>query len=256
MESIDAFLDEAAKQLHDYIHCPIFKATILKDGDKIPRLSIAKELDSRIVAETMKWQKKCIENIFYESIMKRLAQHFQNIHQKLHSIKDEMRGIKTPYDGNNKTASVFLSCASGTAIVGGVVMTRMTSDHKVLLSVAAAAGVVGGLFVSAMSTFEVLDDSQTVCINAYEARMKAFTEEKIRVDLKEIYAKSIQKIIEEFLEGDLKDEIHQIKLNITTMQGKRDFYKGEKENMASMQSTVNEALRSLHELERLEVDME
>lgn len=58
--------------------------------------------------------------------------------------------------------------------------------------------------------------------------MKAFTEEKIRVDLKEIYAELIQKIIEEFLEGDLKNEIHQIKLNITTMQGKLDFYKGEK----------------------------
>lgn len=254
MESIDTFLDEAAKQLHDYIHCPIFKATILKDRDKIPRLAIAKELDTRIEVETMNWQNKRIENIFYESIMKRLTQNFQNIHQKLHSIKDEMRGIKTPYDGNKYT-SVIVSCASGTAILGGVVMTRMTSDHKVLLGVAAAAGVVGGLFVSAMSTLEVLDDSQTVCINAYEARMKAFTKEKIRVDLKEIYAKSIQKIIEEFLEGDLKDEIHQIKLNITTMQGKLDFYKSEKENIASLQSTVNEALRSLHELERLEVDM-
>lgn len=51
--------------------------------------------------------------------------------------------------------------------------------------------------------------------------MKAFTEEKIRVDLKVIYAELIQKIIEEFLEGDLKNEIHQIKLIITTMQGKR-----------------------------------
>lgn len=254
MESIDTFLDEAAKQLHDYIHCPIFKATILKDRDKIPRLAIAKELDTRIEVETMNWQNERIENIFYESIMKRLTQNFQNIHQKLHSIKDEMRGIKTPYDGNKYTSAI-VSCASGTAILGGVVMTRMTSDHKVLLGVAAAAGVVGGLFVSAMSTLEVLDDSQTVCINAYEARMKAFTKEKIRVDLKEIYAKSIQKIIEEFLEGDLKDEIHQIKLNITTMQGKLDFYKVEKENIASLQSTVNEALRSLHELERLEVDM-
>lgn len=58
--------------------------------------------------------------------------------------------------------------------------------------------------------------------------MKAFTEEKIRVDLKVIYAELIQKIIEEFLEGDLKNEIHQIKLIITTMQGKLDFYKGEK----------------------------
>lgn len=254
MESIDTFLDEAAKQLHDYIHCPIFKATILQDRDNIPRLAIAKELDTRIEVETMNWQNKRIENIFYESIMKRLTQNFQNIHQQLHSITDEMRGIKTPYDGNKYTSAI-VSCASGTAILGGVVMTRMTSDHKVLLGVAAAAGVVGGLFVSAMSTLEVLDDSQTVCINAYEARMKAFTKEKIRVDLKEMYTKSIQKIIEEFLEGDLKDEIHQIKLNITTMQGKLDFYKSEKENIASLQSTVNEALRSLHELERLEVDM-
>lgn len=55
--------------------------------------------------------------------------------------------------GNNKITSAIFLCASGTAILGGVVMTCMTSDHKVLLSVAAAAGVVCDLFVSAMSTF-------------------------------------------------------------------------------------------------------
>lgn len=62
--NIDIFLDEAATKLHDYIHSPIFRATILQNIEKIQRFMIANELDSRIEIETMKWQKSEHEQYF------------------------------------------------------------------------------------------------------------------------------------------------------------------------------------------------
>lgn len=253
-ENIDIFLDEAAKKLHDYIHCPIFRATILLNIEKIQRLWIANELDKRIEVETMKWQKKNINNIFYELIMKRLTEKFQDIHQSLHSIKCEMRGIKTPFDVDNKIPLAVVSYVipSGTALLGSVVMTRITSDPSIILGVA-AVGVVSGLVCSALTTLEVLDDSETVCKNAYIARMNVLTKEKIRFALEKRYADVIRKIIHNFLEGDLKSEISQIISSITSMQGKRETYKADKDRLISLLSTVTDALRSLDDLELLEI---
>lgn len=253
-ENIDIFLDEAAKKLHDYIHCPIFRATILLNIEKIQRLWVANELDKRIEVETMKWQKKNINNIFYELIMKRLTEKFQDIHQSLHSIKCEMRGIKTPFDVDNKIPLAVVSYVipSGTALLGSVVMTRITSDPSIILGVA-AVGVVSGLVCSALTTFEVLDDSETVCKNAYIARMNVLTKEKIRFALEKRYADVIRKIIHNFLEGDLKCEISQIISSITSMQGKRETYKADKDRLISLLSTVTDALRSLDDLELLEI---
>lgn len=185
--------------------------------------------------------------------MKRLTQKFKNIHQSLHLIKCEMGGIKTPFDVDNKIASVIVSCVipSGTALLGSVVMTRITSDPKILLGVA-AAGLVGGLFYTALTALELLDDFETVCRKAYIARMNGLTKEKIKFALQKIYADVIRKIIQKFLEGDLKDEIHLMKLNITIMQGERQFYKAENDSIASLKSKVTDAL---HDLELLEVKM-
>lgn len=63
-ENIDIFLVEAATKLHDYIHSPIFRETILQNFEKIQRFRIANELDKRIEVETMKWQKKNMNTIF------------------------------------------------------------------------------------------------------------------------------------------------------------------------------------------------
>lgn len=185
--------------------------------------------------------------------MKKLTKKFKNIHQSLHLIKCEMRGIKTPFDVDNKIAPVIVSSVipSGAALLGGVVMTRITSDPKILLGVA-AFGLVGGLFCTALTSLELLDDSETVCKKAYKARMNALTKEKIRFALRIRYADVIRKIIEQFLEGDLKDEIQQIELNITTMRGERQFYKAEKDSIASLKSIVTNAL---HDLYRLEVKL-
>lgn len=253
-ENIDIFLVEAATKLHDYIHSPIFRETILQNFEKIQRFRIANELDKRIEVETMKWQKKNMNNIFYELIMKRLTENFKDIHQSLHSIKCEMSGIKTPFDVDNKIPLAVVSCVipSGTALLGSVVMTRITSDPSIILGVA-AAGVVSGLVCSALTTLEVSDDSETVCKNAYKARMNAFTKEKITFDLKQRYADVIRKIIWNFLEGDLKSEISRIISNITTMKGERESYKAYKDRLKSVLSKVTDALRSLHDLELLEI---
>lgn len=252
--NIDIFLDEAAQKFHDYIHSPIFRATILQNIEKIPKLRIANTLNTRIKVETIEWQKKNINTIFHELIMKRLTQNFKDIHQSLHSIKCEMRGIETPFDVDNKFALAVVSCVipSGTALLGSVVMTRLTSDPNILLGVA-AAGVFSGLVCSAFSALEVFDDSETVCKNAYIARMNALSKENIRFALKERYNAVIRKIIKNFLEDDLKGEISKINSNITILQKERQTYKTDKDRITPLLSTVTDALRSLHDLERLEV---
>lgn len=83
--------------------------------------------------------------------------------------------------------------------------------------------------------------------------MNALTKEKISFDLKQRYADVIRKIIWNFLEGDLKSEISRIISNITTMKGERESYKAYKDRLKSVLSKVTDALRSLHDLELLEI---
>lgn len=117
----------------------------------------------------------------------------------------------------------------------------------------ATVGVLTGLVLAGLETLEVVDDLETVCINAFKARVKVFTVDEIKRNLRKAYFERIQKIIETFLEGDLKQEIARINDNISRMRDEKDLYKLKEETLSSLQSTVIQKTERLRQIERIDI---
>lgn len=59
-------------------------------------------MDTRIENETKAWQEKHIEGIFRETCMADLIEKSENIQRTLHEITDNLKGLQTPFDVDNK----------------------------------------------------------------------------------------------------------------------------------------------------------
>lgn len=190
-----------------------------------------------------------------------LQQKFKNIHISLQSIKDNLTGFKSPSDENKKIALAFASgmiasgiISSGAFCIAGLVVERSVTRET--LSYIAGAAVLGGVAASILIKSEAIDDLETVRINALNKRINAFSKEKIKNNLKEGYAKTIQKIIETFLGSELKSEINKIKDNISTLRKEHDFFVSERETLSSLQSTVKQNITHLQQIEDICLNFE
>ena len=87
----------AAERLYRFIHTVNFKSDILSNTEKLTRLGIEEELKLRIEQKINVWHGENIEHILLETFLNIHGERFKKIHEKLHIIKDDMRGIKTPF---------------------------------------------------------------------------------------------------------------------------------------------------------------
>lgn len=254
---INTFLDKASDQLHEYLNHPHFKVAVLENTSDLTRFSIAKELNYRIEVETTAWQERHIDDIFQETIMGDLIEKYENLQKSLHSIKENLKGFKTPFDVDNKVISVIASgvLSSGAGLLGSFLVKRVVSDPAVLFGIA-SAGIVGGLVISGLVAFDVVDDFDTVRQNAFKARINAFTKEKLKGSMRKRYVGVCQKIIKAFLEGELEKEIIKIKENISTLRKDHDTFKSEKETLSLLRSTVTEKIKHLEKLEITDIHLE
>lgn len=250
--NIDVFFDKVSTEFHKYLHHQDFEAVVLKDTDKFTRFSIGKELNTRFENETKAWQENHINDIFQRIIMADLIEKFENIHRNLHSIKDDLKGFKTPFDVDNKIGKALASGASGAGVIGSFLMQRVISHPGVVFSIATVGLISGIVFVSLLK-LELVDDFDTVRSNAFQARRDVFTTDKIQRILKKEYFDGIQKIIKAFLEGELEKEIMKIKENISTMRNKQGFFQSEKKTLSYLQSTVTKKMESLHQIECMDI---
>lgn len=240
--------------MHDYLHHREFRAAVLIGTDNFTRLTIGKELDTRIGKETIAWQKKHIDEIFQKTIMKDLKQKFENIHRILNSIKDNLKGFETPFDVENRITTAIASgvIPSGAGLLGSFLVNRIVSNSGVMIGIA-TAGILSGIFLSSLITYDVLDGFEVVRENAFRARINAFTKKDIKDTLRKEYFEKIKNIIRAFLEGDLEKEISKIKENIITMKNKHDFFKSEEETLSLLQSTVIQKMERLKQIGRIDI---
>lgn len=255
--NIDTFLYKASCQFHEYIHSPTFRKIILKDTNKATRISIGNVLDTCFENETKAWQEKHIEEIFQKEIMADLKEKFEKIHRTLHIIKDNLKGFKTPFNVDNKISRALALgvIPGGAGFVASVVLNRIATMPALTVTVA-TVGVLAGLVMASLKTLEVVDDFDTVCKNAFMARVAVFTVDEIKRNLRKAYFDRIKNLIETFFEGDLKREIERINDNISNMRDEKDLFKLEEETLSSLQSTVIQKIERLQQIERIDITTE
>lgn len=251
---VETFIDEASQQFHDYIHHADFRAIVLNDTDKFTRLTIGKELNTRIENETKTWQKEHIENIILETILGGLLKKFENIHRSLHSIKENLSGFKAPFDVENKVATAVASgvLPSGAGILGSFLINRIVPHYGVFVGIA-AAGILSGIVLSSLVTFDGICSFETVRDRAFQLRIDVFTKEKIKDILRKEYLHDVKEIISVFLQGDLVDEIMKIKENIITMKNKHLVFKSDHETLSSLQLNVIQNIERLEQIGRIDI---
>lgn len=242
------------------MHHPHFKAVVLDYTGDLTRFSFSKELDSRIKVETTSWQERHIADIFQETIMGNLLEKFENLHKSLHSIKENLMGVKTPFDVDNKVAAAGTACGVMSyvyeaGLIGSILIKRVVSELAVLFGIA-SAGIVGRLVISGLVAFDVVDDFDTVRQKAFDARINSFPKEKLKNSMRKGYVGVCQKIIKAFLEGELEQEIIKIKENISTMRKEHDTFKSEKETLFLLRSIVTEKTKRLQKLEITDIHIE
>lgn len=185
-----------------------------------------------------------------------LMEKFEKIHKTLHLIKDNLKGFKTPFDVDNKIRRALALCyiPSGASVVLSFVIARTPAA----LGTVATVGILTGLVTCmvGLEALELVDDFDTVCRNAFNARVKVFTVDEIKRNLRKAYYERIKEIIETFLKGDLKREIERINDNISRIRDAKDLFKLKEKTLSSLQWTVNKNIERLQQIERIDITTE
>lgn len=181
--------------------------------------------------------------------MTNLIEKFENMHRTLHSIKDNLKGMKTLFDIENRVAAAIASGLkpSGCGLLGSFLINRFVSNSGVMIDIA-NVGILSGIFLSSLIAYDVVDRFEIVRENAFRARINAFTKKDIKDTLRREYYEKINKIIRPFLEEDLKNEIIKMKENIIMMKNEREFFKYEEETLSLLQSSVIQKIEHLQQI--------
>lgn len=246
---IDTFLDNAANQLHQYVHGPDFKSNVLKDVGKWNRITYRQKLNTRIERETLAWQQNHIDSIFRKDIVEDLMKSFENIHRSLHSIKEDLKGFKTPFDVDSKIAILLASVVvtGGAMFLGASMINRTVPHFTISKDLVVVSCAIAGMF----DYFGVVDGFQTVCEKQFQAIIGFLTEYKLKKFLRETYFDVMQNSIKTFLDEDLEQEIGMLKNNIVLMRRRQKSFKSDKDILSSLKSAVIQNITRLKKLENL-----
>lgn len=185
--------------------------------------------------------------------MEYLFEKFESIHRSLHSIKDNLKGFQTPFNVDTKIIPVItwtIKSQVGSLnflLMGLRLISGISEIKRLILQGIAAAGIVGGIIFSGLMIARA-DDFETTREKAFQARVDALTNKKVKYFLREYYFEPIQKMKRAFLEGDLEKEMNKIKENISSMRNKHKTYISQKEILSSMHQTVIQKIERLKQI--------
>lgn len=189
--------------------------------------------------------------------MKDLIEKFKSMHRTLHSIKDNLRGFKTPFDVENKITAAIASgvIPSGAGPLGRFLINPIVSNSRVLIGIT-NAGILSGIVLPGLAMIDVVDEFEVFREKAFSARINACTKKAIKTTLRGEYFETIKKTIRAFLEGDLENEIIKIKENIITMKNQNEIFKSEEETLSLLQSNVIQKIERLQQIGRIDITTE
>lgn len=206
-------------------------------------------MDIRIEKGTRAWLKENIEQIFQRTLMDELIKKFESIHRSLHSIKDNLKGLKSPFNFDRKVSRAVTSNFRTNSPNAILARTFLMSFKHLQFQAQLTLFLYGILFSSTLTAANVIEKFENIRENAFLAKIGILTKENIRRSLKEKYSEAISNMIKQFLEGGLKTEINKIKENVFTMTDKRDFYTSEEETLTELLTTVTKNIDRLQELD-------
>lgn len=122
--------------------------------------------------------------------------------------------------------------------------------------IAAIAGLVSTVFFSGSVARGALNEDKTAIENAYNARIEKLTTETIKQTLTKTYSKELKSVLQNFLEGDLKEEINILKRNVASMRESVDYFQKKESSLISLSSAISKIRNRLKELENTEVKMD
>lgn len=242
---------EVTKQFYEYIHQDTIKEDILrKVKSSLSRFSIATNLDNQLEKATIEWQKNHIENIFDEIIGRQLIQKFSNIQTRISLCRNEMTGLNIRRDVDYRIMSVF--APSGTILVSSIVLSRM------LVSPGVAGFAVFGLAFTGFAAWKKMDDFPTLCEKIFKSRINALTKDTkvIRAGFQERYADLVENMIKRLLDGDLKNEINNMKRNVDNMQNQHRNFISMIAVLQSLRDEVNRRQAHLTRIEKIQINLD
>lgn len=240
---------EVTKQFYEYIHQDTIKEDILrKVKSSLSRFSIATNLDNQLEKATIEWQKNHIENIFKEIIGRQLIQKFSNIQTRISLCRNEMTGLNIRRDVDYRIMSVF--APSGTILVSSIVLSRM------LVSPGVAGFAVFGLAFTGFAAWKKMDDFPTLCEKIFKSRINALTKDVIRAGFQERYADLVENMIKRLLDGDLKNEINNMKRNVDNMQNQHRNFISMIAVLQSLRDEVNRRQAHLTRIEKIQINLD
>lgn len=208
-------------------------------------------MDGVIEKATIDWQQNHIEEIFQKVVGEELIRVFSSIQKKICFLKDKMKGFKTQ---QKLDVDFKIACAlapSGTLLVSSFVLSRMLVDPRIV-----AGCAVLGLFVTGLAMFEVIDDFETACKKTLKSKIDALTKKNIYTALQQRYAYLIESIITKLLDGDVKNEIDNMKRNVHSLQDKHREVKTETTVLLSLRDELNQRKANLNKIESIEINVE
>lgn len=184
-----------------------------------------------------------MERIFKIEIIDNLTQRCLILTTGLHALKSKMMGLKTTPGTQDKIIKTVVSVVPiGSAVVGAVLKGRAPLNFIVLT----AAGLVGGMLFNVLNIFEDLD---TFIEQAFDQRISAFDEDKIKKQLQAKHEASILSIIKRIFDVEFKSEIDNIKENLTGMKIEQDLYMSEANTLQLLSQTISKSIERLDNLE-------
>lgn len=151
--------------------------------------------------------------------MKDLKKKFENIYRILNLIKDNLSGMKIFFDVENRIIMVIVLgvILSGVGFLGSFLINCVVLNFGVMIGIV-VVGILSGIFFFSVVIYDVVDGFEVVCENVFRVRINVFIKKDIKDILRKEYFENIKKIIRFFLEGDLENEIINIKENIIMMK--------------------------------------
>lgn len=231
-----------------------FKKEILSNTEKFTRIGIEDELKKRVEQKISVWHTENIEHIFLETFLKIHGERFKKIHEKLHIIKDDMQGIKTPFKAYPRIVAALASSigSSGTGLLGSLVVSRFLGSPYVAAGFA-TVGILGGILVAGLVALNLQDDFDTIREKAYTAILDTLSMENIQKEMLASYEKDIKTVIQTFMEGELQKEINNLNKNVVTMLRHLDDYKKNEVALMSLRSKIAHYFEKLNGVERMKI---
>ena len=117
----------------------------------------------------------------------------------------------------------------------------------------AAAGIVYGIFTAGLIAFDIPDDFDTIRERTFQGITNNFSKEEIRKTIRANYENDFKTIIKTFMDGEIKEEIHNLNKNIDTMLKNLDRYRKEEVVLLSLKSEICYLMTKLNRAAKMKI---